>query len=111
MSTRLSGLSTLALAAFAATILPSCGGSRIAGMPPAPAGPSARDRVAPATSSEQVLFSFSGGNDGGNAASGIVVDAQGNLYGTTVIGGTGTCGTVFTLAPRPSPPWPETVLY
>ncbi|HEX3367978.1 MAG TPA: choice-of-anchor tandem repeat GloVer-containing protein [Candidatus Cybelea sp.] len=63
------------------------------------------------TGSEQILYSFTGGNDGGNAATGIAVDRTGNLYGTTVVGGTYTCGTVFKLAPQGSPPWSETVLY
>jgi uncharacterized repeat protein (TIGR03803 family) len=60
---------------------------------------------------EQVLYSFTGGVDGGNAATGLVFDGKGNLYGTTVIGGKYTCGTVFTLTPQASPPWPERVLY
>ncbi|HEY2475993.1 MAG TPA: choice-of-anchor tandem repeat GloVer-containing protein [Candidatus Cybelea sp.] len=60
---------------------------------------------------ESVLYSFTGGSDGGNAATGLVLDSTGNLYGTTVVGGQYTCGTVFKLTPQASPPWPETVLY
>ena len=36
---------------------------------------------------ETVLYSFSGLKDGGNPAAGLIEDAKGNLYGTTVIGG------------------------
>lgn len=64
-----------------------------------------------ARGTERVLYSFTGGTDGGNAATGLVLDRSGNLYGTTVVGGTSTCGTVFKLTPRASPPWQETVLY
>ncbi len=57
-----------------------------------------------------MLYSFSGGNDGGDAASGLVIRG-GNLYGTTVVGGTYACGTIFKLAPKKSVPWHESVLY
>jgi uncharacterized repeat protein (TIGR03803 family) len=64
---------------------------------------------------ERVLYSFSGGVDGGYPQAVLVRDASGNLYGTTYIGG-GTscsmtlgsgCGTVF----RVSGLGKETVLY
>jgi uncharacterized repeat protein (TIGR03803 family) len=58
-----------------------------------------------------VLYSFSGGNDGGDSATGLVFDLHGNLYGTTVVGGTSSCGTVFELSPQQKPPWSEKVLY
>jgi uncharacterized repeat protein (TIGR03803 family) len=51
----------------------------------------------------KVLYSFTGsGGDGANPEGGLVVDASGNLYGTTYSGGTssncsGGCGTVFEL--------------
>ncbi len=64
-----------------------------------------------AQASERVLYSFTGGSDGGNAATALVFDGKGNLYGTTVIGGTAQCGTVFELMSQASPPWPETVLH
>ena len=63
------------------------------------------------TGTEQVLYSFSGGNDGGNAASGLTFDRNGNLYGTTVTGGGANCGTVFKLAPRTGSSWQESVAY
>lgn len=37
--------------------------------------------------SETVLYSFTGGNDGGNPYAGVIADASGNLYGTTGEGG------------------------
>jgi uncharacterized repeat protein (TIGR03803 family) len=44
---------------------------------------------------ETVLYSFRGGTDGSNPHAGLVRDAQGNLYGTTPIGGAFDEGTVF----------------
>jgi len=54
-----------------------------------------------------VLYSFNGGTDGGYPNRALTLDAAGNLYGTTVIGGDPSCtggngdgcGTVFQLAP------------
>jgi uncharacterized repeat protein (TIGR03803 family) len=52
------------------------------------------------TGKETVLYSFLGGTDGNNPYSGLVRDAAGNLYGTTLYGGGDGCagrgcGTVF----------------
>lgn len=64
---------------------------------------------------ETVLYSFQGAPDG-EQPSQLVVDNQGNLYGTTGAGGisgdcfNGSCGTVFELSPT-SEGWKETVLY
>lgn len=50
---------------------------------------------------ETVLYSFTGGADGGSPYAGLVQDSAGNLYGTTPIGGTVNatfprgCGVVF----------------
>jgi len=38
-----------------------------------------------------VLYSFSGGTDGGEPYKGVTLDAQGNLFGTAVTGGSGSC--------------------
>jgi uncharacterized repeat protein (TIGR03803 family) len=59
------------------------------------------------TGAENVLYSFTGGADGGNPNSRLIFDASGNLYGTTFSGGANGAGTVFkfTLAGA------ETVLY
>jgi uncharacterized repeat protein (TIGR03803 family) len=56
---------------------------------------------------ETVLHSFAGGSDGANPQSGLAIDRQGNLYGTTTDGGAGGLGTVFKLAPDGT----ETVLH
>jgi uncharacterized repeat protein (TIGR03803 family) len=49
---------------------------------------------------EKVLHSFNGSDsDGGMPYSGLVMDANGNVYGTTTVGGPGNWGTVFKLTP------------
>jgi uncharacterized repeat protein (TIGR03803 family) len=64
---------------------------------------------------EKVLYSFSkNGTDGFYPMSGVVMDAAGNLYGTTNQGGSGcgqSCGVVFKLKPGPSGNWQETLLH
>jgi len=51
---------------------------------------------------EVILHAFTGGTDGG-LPNGLIADAQGNLYGTTHIGGTGACrdgcGFIFKMGP------------
>jgi len=42
-----------------------------------------------------VLYSFVGGTDGWDVANGVVRDSEGNLYGTTLGGGTASFGTIF----------------
>jgi uncharacterized repeat protein (TIGR03803 family) len=60
---------------------------------------------------ETVLYSFTGGADGANPYyAGVVFDASGNLYGTTVGGGSSNFGTVFELM-RSGSNWDEKVLY
>src|SRR5262249_64038 len=62
--------------------------------------------------SETILHSFAGGTaDGANPIAGVVLDAAGNVYGTTSQGGTAGLGTVFMLTPQPDGTWLETVLY
>jgi uncharacterized repeat protein (TIGR03803 family) len=72
-----------------------------------------------------VLYTFTGGTDGGNPLSRVVFGPDGALYGSTAYGGIGTCsyqgetgcGTVYKLQPQVTPckaiscPWTETVLY
>jgi len=48
---------------------------------------------------ESVLYSFTGGNDGGNPFSGVVLDNAGDLYGTAFYGGASSLGTVYELIP------------
>jgi uncharacterized repeat protein (TIGR03803 family) len=63
-----------------------------------------------ASGTETVLYTFTGGTDGGGPFAGLVRDDVGNLYGTTAFGGDVTCGcgTVFKLDPTTDK---ETVLY
>jgi uncharacterized repeat protein (TIGR03803 family) len=46
---------------------------------------------------EKILYTFQGGTDGNGAFSGVIVDQSGNVYGTTLEGGTHNYGTVFVL--------------
>jgi uncharacterized repeat protein (TIGR03803 family) len=69
-------------------------------------------KVAP-SGTETVLYSFSGGTDGANPVAGLILDAQGNMFGTTSRGGDMSgcngsgCGVVFRLTPAGH----QTVLY
>jgi uncharacterized repeat protein (TIGR03803 family) len=65
------------------------------------------------TWTETVLYSFTGGSDGGAPEAGLIADNQGALYGTTSSGGTGNAGTVFKLTPpaKGQTAWTPTVLY
>jgi uncharacterized repeat protein (TIGR03803 family) len=60
---------------------------------------------------ESVLYGFTGDDDGGNPVAGVILDAAGNLYGTTINGGIGNAGVVFKLTPNPTGPWTENTLY
>ena len=60
-----------------------------------------------ATGQESILYTFTGGADGGVPLAGLVRDATGNLYGTAAGFGTYDSGTVFKLDPSGK----ETVLY
>jgi uncharacterized repeat protein (TIGR03803 family) len=59
------------------------------------------------TGKETVLYSFTNSPDGAVPEAGLVMDEAGNLYGTTVSGGSSCCGTVFKVAPTGK----ETVLH
>ena len=67
-----------------------------------------------ASDHETVLHTFGNFPDGSGAGDGLVMDAAGNLYGTTFQGGgthcTVGCGTVFELSPGQAG-WTETILY
>jgi hypothetical protein len=69
-----------------------------------------------------VLYTFAGGSDGANPDAGLIFDASGSLYGTTVFGGplgcaylsfNLGCGVVFKLTPPTisGGAWTETVLH
>lgn len=63
------------------------------------------------------LYEFAGGTDGANPDSRVIFGPDGNLYGTTTIGGQYGAGTVYKLQPPASACkstnclWRETILY
>lgn len=59
---------------------------------------------------ETVLHSFTGKPDGEQPEAGLAMDAAGNLYGTTSLGGTHGNGTAFELA-KNGGTWTESVLF
>ncbi len=63
---------------------------------------------------ETVLYSFTGGSDGGSPAAHLIFDKAGTLYGTTSGGGgggcQGGCGVVFKLT-KSGGKWKESVLH
>ena len=66
---------------------------------------------------ETVLHAFTGGGDGAIPVTALTLDAAGNLYGGTVVGGKLTacsgvgCGVIFKLARNSNGGWTETVLH
>ena len=68
------------------------------------------------TWTKTILYTFTGGSDGQQPNARLLLDGQGNLYGTTMQGGNISaacplgCGTVFRLAPT-SGSWNKTVLH
>ncbi len=71
----------------------------------------------------ETLYTFSGQPDGANPEARVIIGPDGDLYGTTFLGGTGFCpptggcGTVFKLSPPPtvcasiSCPWREAIVH
>jgi len=66
---------------------------------------------------ESVLYRFQGEADGWAPSGNLVFDAAGNIYGTTLYGGTGTacstegCGTLFELSPNGDGSWTKSVVH
>jgi len=59
---------------------------------------------------EDILYSFTGGADGGNPwVGGLLLTKSGLIYGTARTGGSSNSGVVYQLTP--GQPWSETVLY
>jgi uncharacterized repeat protein (TIGR03803 family) len=59
---------------------------------------------------ENVIHSFGAPGDGSRPAAGLIMDSQGNLYGTTQNGGSTQGGTVYQLTPSGAG-WTETVIH
>jgi uncharacterized repeat protein (TIGR03803 family) len=60
---------------------------------------------------ETVLYSFTGGSDGDAPEGGVTLDAAGNIYGTTYVGGASGSGAVFRLTQNGNGSWTEYVLH
>jgi uncharacterized repeat protein (TIGR03803 family) len=66
---------------------------------------------------ESVIYRFNltkTRNDGTFPSAGVIIDAAGNLYGTTPNGGNGcsyNCGVVYELSPSTGGTWTESVIY
>jgi uncharacterized repeat protein (TIGR03803 family) len=67
--------------------------------------------VAHAAPTYKILHAFGSGQDGGGAWSSVTLDKQGNIYGTTSLGGQYDCGIVFELTPGSQGNWTEEQLY
>jgi uncharacterized repeat protein (TIGR03803 family) len=63
-----------------------------------------------ASPTESVIYSFTGGMDGGSPAASLIQAFDGNLYGTTAAGGSSGFGTVFRISNLTTSPT-ETVIY
>src|SRR5207245_831479 len=59
---------------------------------------------------ETVLYSFTNTPDGENPETSLVMDTAGNLFGTTIFGGSAGGGCVFELSPNGTG-WTESVLF
>ena len=60
---------------------------------------------------ETILYTFSGGDNGGNPDASVILDTKGNLYGTTCCGGAYDVGVVFRLKPSKKGQWGISVLH
>jgi uncharacterized repeat protein (TIGR03803 family) len=61
---------------------------------------------------ETTLYTFKGGfGDGAHPWSGLVFDAQGDLFGETIGGGPSNQGTIFELKPGSGDTWVESIIF
>ena len=58
-----------------------------------------------------MLYNFGNGTDAAYPSAGLIFDAAGNLYGTTIFGGPSRAGTIFGLTPTGGGGSSERVLY
>ncbi len=61
--------------------------------------------------SEIILHSFGNHADGGSPMGNLILDAAGNVYGTTLGGGAQSCGTVFELIHKTGGGWVEKIVH
>ncbi|MGB6690337.1 MAG: chitobiase/beta-hexosaminidase C-terminal domain-containing protein [Terracidiphilus sp.] len=65
-----------------------------------------------AAAQDTIIWSFNqNGIDGSSPEGDVIMDAKGNIYGTTASGGKYTQGTVFELSPEANGTWTEKILY
>jgi uncharacterized repeat protein (TIGR03803 family) len=91
------------------------GGNTSSSCPDGPSGCGVVFKLDPSGQHYRVLYTFTGGTDGGSPAGSLIRDAAGNLYGTAGGGNTSSscpegsfgCGVVFKVDPSGN----ETVLY
>ena len=62
------------------------------------------------SSTETILHNFNG-TDGWSPSAGLILDASGNLYGSTEVGGANHAGVVFELSRAAGGGWSETLLH
>jgi uncharacterized repeat protein (TIGR03803 family) len=60
---------------------------------------------------ESIVYAFASGTDGDTPEAGLIIDSAGNLFGTTLGGGSDSFGTVFKLAPNGTGGFVESILY
>ena len=63
------------------------------------------------TWTETLLHNFGHGFDGTFPNAVLILDSNGNLYGTTESGGTHNCGAVFEISPHQGGGWTESVIH
>lgn len=67
--------------------------------------------AAGARAQEKIIDSFSNYDDGILPYGGVIGDSNGNLYGTTFLGGPNGGGAIFELSPSATGSWTKTALY
>jgi len=103
----------ISLALGSSLFLNACSAHSPAPLPPG--APSDSQTVSgaqfPANATETVLHSFGAPGDGAGPSSGVIADAKGDLFGTTIFGGATGNGTIFEMKPKGDGTYTESVLY